>query len=41
MEEVLQSSMIVYLSASVRGALADMYYMLPKWMECSEDASFQ
>ena len=41
MEEVLQSSMIVYLSASMRGALADMYYMLPKWMECSEGASFQ
>lgn len=41
MEEVLQSSMIVYLSASMRGALVDMYYMLPKWMECSEGASFQ
>ena len=41
MEEVLQSSMIVYLSASMRGALADMYYMLPKWMECSEGASLQ
>ena len=41
MEEVLQASMIVYLSASARGALADMYYMLPKWMECSEGASFQ
>ena len=41
MEEVLQASMIVYLSALARGALADMYYMLPKWMECSEGASFQ
>ena len=41
MEEVLQASMIAYLSASARGALADMYYMLPKWMECSEGASFQ
>ena len=41
MEEVLQSSMIVYLSATMRGALADMYYMLPKWMECSEGASLQ
>ena len=41
MEEVLQSSMIVYLSASMRGALADMYYMLPKWRECSEGASLQ
>lgn len=41
MEEVLQASMIVYLSASAKGALADMYYMLPKWMECREGASFQ
>ena len=41
MEEVLQASMIVYLNANMRGALADMYYMLPKWMECSEGASLQ
>jgi len=41
MEDVLQTSMIVYLSASVRGALADMYYMTPKWIECSESASLQ
>ena len=38
MEEVLQSFLIVYLSAAARGALSDMYYMLPKWMECADDS---
>lgn len=34
MEEVLQSSLIVLLSAPMRGALKNMYYMTPKWIEC-------
>lgn len=38
MEEVLQSTLIVYVSPSMRGALANMYYRTPKWIECSEAA---
>lgn len=41
MEDVLQSSLIVYLSGAMRSALSDMYYMTPKWIECSEYASLQ
>lgn len=41
LEEVLQSSLIVYLSASMRGALSNMYYMMPKWIECAECAALQ
>ncbi len=41
MEDVLQSSLIVYLSGAMRGALTAMYYMTPKWIECGESASFQ
>ena len=36
MEDVLQSTLIVYLSTGMRGALANMYYRLPKWIESSE-----
>ena len=38
MEEVLQSTLIVYVSPSMRGALASMYFRTPKWIECSEAA---
>ena len=41
MEEVLQASLIVYLSSAMRGALMDMYYTMPKWAECCECASLQ
>lgn len=36
MEDVLQSTLIVYLSTGMRGALANMYYGLPKWIEPDE-----
>ncbi|MBR5301769.1 MAG: hypothetical protein IKU38_02945 [Clostridia bacterium] len=36
MEDVLQSMLIVYLSTGMRGALANMYYRLPKWIESAE-----
>ena len=38
MEEVLQSTLIVYVSPSMRGALSSMYFRTPKWIECSEAA---
>lgn len=41
MEEVLQSTLIVYVTRSMRGALANMYYSMPKWIECSEWAALQ
>ena len=41
MEEVLQSALIVYVSASMRGALCNMYYRIPKWIECSEKSALQ
>lgn len=35
MEDVLQSALIVHVSTGMRGALANMYYRLPKWIhEC-------
>lgn len=41
MEEVLQSALIVYVTHAMRGALRNMYYMMPKWAESSEEASLQ
>ncbi|MDD7175894.1 MAG: hypothetical protein PUH70_12620 [Clostridiales bacterium] len=41
MEEVLQASLIVYISPAMRGALANMYYMMPKWIECAEHGALQ
>lgn len=41
MEEVLQSTLIVYISPSMRGALFNMYTMMPKWIECTEIAALQ
>ncbi|MGN0777219.1 MAG: hypothetical protein ACI4MM_11145 [Candidatus Ventricola sp.] len=38
MEEVLQSTLIVYVSPSMRGALSNMYFRTPKWIECSDAA---
>lgn len=35
MEEVLQSSLIVLLTASMQGALENMYHMTPKWIQCA------
>ena len=36
MEEVLQSALIVHLTPEMRGALRNMYYAMPKWIENSE-----
>ncbi len=41
MEEVLQESLIVYVSPAMRRALADMYYMTPKWVMDREKAILQ
>lgn len=38
MEEVLQSTLIVYVSSGMRCALENMYFRTPKWIECSEAA---
>ena len=36
MEEVLQSTLIVYVSTGMRAALTNMYYGIPKWIESGE-----
>ena len=41
MEDVLQSTLIVYVSTGMRGALANMYYRMPKWIESAERAALQ
>ena len=41
MESVLQDALIVCLSSSMRQALRDMYYQIPKWMESDELYAFQ
>lgn len=41
MEEVLQSMVIVMVTPAMRGALCDMYYGIPKWIECMEQACMQ
>ena len=41
MEEVLQSMLIVLVTPSMRGALGDMYYGIPKWIECMEQTIAQ
>ena len=41
MEEVLQESLIVLVSPSMHGALTNMYYMTPKWIECAERTALQ
>ena len=41
MEDVLQSSLIVYLNDAMRGALSNMYYGTPKWIECAERSALQ
>lgn len=41
LEEVLQASLFVYVSPDMRGALADMYYRMPKWIECAEHTALQ
>ena len=41
MEDVLQSTLIVYLSTGMRGALANMYDKLPKWIESSQRTALQ
>ena len=41
LEELLQESLIVYASPFMRGAVANMYYRLPKWTECMEHSALQ
>ena len=41
LEELLQQSLVVYVSPFMRGALKNMYYRLPKWIECTEHAVLQ
>lgn len=41
LEEVLQSALIVYVSPAMRGALKNMYYRMPKWIECAEAGALQ
>lgn len=41
MEEVLQSSVIVLLSLSMRSALEEMYYLTPKWIEAASCGALQ
>jgi len=41
LEDVLQSTLIVYISTGMRGALANMYYSMPKWIEARESTSLQ
>lgn len=36
LEDLLQEALIVYVSPFMRGALENMYYRLPKWIECAE-----
>lgn len=41
MEDVLQSTLIVYLSTGMRRALANMYYSMPKWIQPDECEALQ
>lgn len=41
MEELLQQSLVVYVSPYMRGALENMYVNLPKWTECAEHSVLQ
>ena len=41
LEEVLQESLIVFVSPAMRGALSNMYYMLPKWVESAVCGALQ
>lgn len=41
LEDMLQEALIVYVSPSMRCALENMYYRLPKWIECAEHAALQ
>ena len=41
LEEVLQESLIVYVSPAMRRALTDMYYMMPKWVADAGNGTLQ
>ena len=41
LEEILQESLIVFVSPTMRRALADMYYRPPKWVIDKEKAILQ
>lgn len=41
LEEVLQSSLIVYVNSPMRAALKDMFYMTPKWIICDSCGAAQ
>ena len=41
LEEILQQKLIVLLTPAMRSALRHMFYMTPKWVECSRSNAFQ
>lgn len=41
MEELLQESLMVYVSPFMRGALENMFIRMPKWTECAEHSILQ
>lgn len=41
MREVLQASLIVHVSPAMNGALSNMYYQTPKWIESAESSALQ
>lgn len=41
LEEVLQSTLIVFVTDAMRYALSNLYYRMPKWIECAERTALQ
>lgn len=41
MKEVLQEALIVHVSPTMLGALTNMYYQTPKWIESAESSALQ
>ena len=41
LNQVLQTSLIVYVNAPMRFALQNMFYMTPKWMETTKNQASQ
>jgi len=41
LEEILQETLIVHVSPSMRHSLVYMYFALPKWIECPEQSVMQ
>lgn len=41
MADVLQESLIIHVTPAMRCALREMYYRIPKWIESTEETTFQ